>query len=154
MQKTLDRCFSLKDENLVRSFDQLSSLVDGDSVWLFRAVELLDLNPHVQAYSTHFPRIVAVFDVPKDHDEFFLMGKSMQVRPRLPGSHNPNPNVVEIVKRIAESCRARHPVSVTLARGHGLIYFEPLLTGGETLSDVNTLFCIAKKMRQELTQEV
>lgn len=154
LQKTLDSCFSLKDKRLVRSFGQLSSLVDGDSVWLFRTVELLDLNPHAQSSSTHFSRIVALFDIPTDHDAFFVLDKSLQASSRLPGSKSPDPQVREIAKRIAKACQARHPLSVTLTRGQGLIYFEPLVTGGETIRDVNALYCIAKHLGQELSGNV
>jgi len=154
LQKTLDIYFTLKDEGLVRSFDQLSSLVGGDSIWIFRAVELLDLNPHAQSQSTHFPRIAALFGISANHDEFFILDKSMQPRQRLPRSTQTNPNVTEITMQIAKSCSARHPLSVTLTRGHGLIYFEPLVTGGETISDVNSLYCIAKKMCEKLSGNV
>jgi hypothetical protein len=150
LQKTLDSRFSLKDENRVRSFGQLSSLIDGGSMWFFRAVELLDLNPHARSYSTHFPRIAALFKVSQDYEEFFVLGRSLQAIQKLPGSSPPNPDVVEITKRIAAECHARHPLSVTLARGHGLIYFEPLVTGGEKMRDLHALYCIAKKMREEL----
>jgi hypothetical protein len=150
LQKTLDSCFSLKDKNLVRSFDRLSSLIDGGSIWLFRAVELLDLNPHGQSYSTHFPRIAALFEVSAGYDEFFLLDKSMRARQRLPEPDDVDAGVVEITKKIAASCNARHALSVTLAHGHGLIYFEPLVTGGETISDVAVLYGIAKNMRAEL----
>jgi hypothetical protein len=154
LQKTLDSCFLLKDKGLVRSFGQLSSLVDGESNWLFRAVELLDLNPHAQSYSTHFSRIVALFDILTDHDEFFVLNKSMQASQKLPRSKSPNPMIIEITKRIAKSCKARHTLSVTLTCGHGLIYFEPLTTGGETISDVSSLYCIAKNMSEKLSGNV
>jgi len=154
LQKTLDTFFSLKDDGLVRSFGQLSSLVEGESIWLFRAVELLDLNPHAQSYSTHFPRIVALFGNSTEHEEFFVLDKSMQTRQRLPGSKSPNIKVSEIAKQTAVSCKARHPLSVTVTRGHGLIYFEPLVTGGETISDVNSLYCIAKNMCERLSGDV
>jgi hypothetical protein len=154
LQKTLDSCFSLKDEGLVRRFGQLSSLVDGESIWLFRAVELLDLNPHAQSYSTHYARIVALFDVSTDHEAFFVLDRSMQASQRRPGSKAPNPDITEIAKRIATSCEARHALSVTLTHGHGLIYFEPLVTGGETLSDVHSLYCIARNMGEKLSGDV
>lgn len=154
LQKTLDNCFSLKEEGLVRSFEQLSSLVGGDSIWLFRAVELLDLNPLAQSQSTHFPRIAALFDISVNYDEFFIMDRSMQPRQRLPESTLTNPNVAEITKQIAKSCDARHALSVTLTRGHALIYFEPLLTGGETVNDVNSLYCIAQKLYEKLSGKV
>jgi hypothetical protein len=154
LQKTLDASFSLKDTGLVRSFGQLSSLVNGESIWLFRAVELLDLNPYAQSYSANFSRIVALFDISTDLDEFFILGKSMQVMQRRPGSDSPSSRVIEITKRVSTTCKARHPLSVTLTHGHGLIYFEPLVTGGETLSDVNSLYCIAKQLHSELSGNI
>lgn len=152
LQKTLDDSFSLPGEGLVRRFGQLSSLVDGGKVWIFRAVELLDLNPHAQSQSTHFARVAALFEVPGAHDEFFVLDRSGRATPRLPGADAPHVAIAETSRRIAESCEARHTLSVTLAHGHGLIYFEPLVTGGETLKDVQSLYCIAKRMREELTQ--
>ncbi len=151
VQKRLDRSFSLKQEGLVRSFGQLSSLVDGGSIWLFRAVELLDLNPHAQSCSTHFTRVVALFDVPTGRNEFFVLDQTLpQVRPMLPGKYRPSPEVVQATRRIAGSHHARHPLSLTLSRSCGLIYFEPLVTGGETIHDVNALYGIARDLREEL----
>ena len=149
LQKTLDSCFSLKHTNLVRSFAQLSSIIDGGSIWLFRAVELLDLNPHARSYSTHFPRIAALFNVSTNHDEFFILGKSMNAEQKLPDSGMPSSDLTDITKQIAASCNTRHPLSITFTHGHGLIYFEPLITGGETLSDIECLYCIAKKMHEK-----
>jgi hypothetical protein len=154
LQKTLDSCFTLEAKGLVRSFGQLSSIVEADPTWLFRAVELLDLNPHAQSQSAHFSRIVALFDISVKHNEFFILDRSTQPKQRLPGSTLTDRNITEITKQIAKSCSARHPLSVTLARGHGLIYFEPLMTGGETLSDVNSLYCIAKKMCEKLSGNI
>lgn len=155
LQKTLDICFSLKEEGLVRSFGQLSSIVDGGSIFLFRAVELLDLNPHAQSFSTHFPRIAALFDISTTFiAEFFILDKSMQAHQRLPGPESPNFEVIRISRQIAQSCKARHPLSVTLVRGRGLIYFEPLVTGGETMSDIASLYCIAHKMREQLSNDI
>jgi len=155
LQKKLDDCFSLEAKGLVRSFAQLSSIVDGGRVCLFRAVELLDINPHAQSYSTHYPRIAAVFDMPtRLSDAFFVLDKTMRVNQRLPETEPPNSDGVETLKRIAQSCEARHSLSVTFAHGHGLIYFEPLVTGGETMSDVNSLYCIAQKMCEHPSSDV
>ena len=151
IQKTLDSCFSIKNGGVVRSFGQLSSIVFGESIWIFRTVELLDLNPHSQSYSTHFSRIAVLFNILTDHDEFFILNKSGHANQRLPGSKLPDPHIAGLVKRSAVSCEARHPISVTLTGGYGLIYFDPLVTGGETKSDINSLYCIAKDMREKLS---
>lgn len=148
LQKTLDCCFSLKQESMVRSFGQLSSPVEKESIKLFRTVELLDLNPHARSNSTHFSRIAALFKIPKIYEEFFILDKSMQARRRIPDSRPINPDVLQQSKQIAAECEARHTLSVTLGSGYGLIYFEPIVTGGETMSDVNCLYCIAKSLRK------
>jgi hypothetical protein len=151
LQKRLDKCFALNKKNLVRSFDQLSSIIDGGPVLLFRAIELLDLNPHAQSDSTHFTRIIALFDITVEHDEFFILGKSMQIMKILPGSDTPNPVITKMLKQIVKSCNARHSLSITIRRGQGLIYFQPLVTGGETINDINSLFCIAKSIHEEFS---
>jgi len=149
LQKSLDDFFSLKHLSLVRSFAQLSSIIDAGPIWLFRTVELLDLNPLARSYSTHFSRIAALFKVSTNHEEFFILKKSMHAIQKLPRSKTLNNELTDIIKPITVSCNARHPLSVTLVNGHGLIYFEPLITGGETISDIECLYCIAKKMYEE-----
>ena len=66
IQARLDASFTLEG-GLIRSFSQLSSLVDGRGIWIFRAVELLDLDQHAKSYVTHFNRIVALFDISASH---------------------------------------------------------------------------------------
>jgi hypothetical protein len=151
VQEMLDRCVALDEEGLTRSFGQPSTLVDGGSIWLFRAVELLDLSRYGQARSAHFPRIAALFDSSSERDEFFVLDRAGRAVGRVPGSKSPDPDVIEMAKRAANSCKARHALSVTLRRGHGLVYFEPLVTGGETRDDIDSLYCIAKRMREALS---
>ncbi|MGA7305452.1 MAG: hypothetical protein WBW88_11280 [Rhodothermales bacterium] len=149
IQKTLDDCFKLGEGGFIRTFGQLSSIVDGGSIRLLRAIELLDLNPRGQSSSTHFARIAALFEIGTRHDSFFVLSKSKEVRPRLGGSTAVDSAVAQAARRIAAACNARHALSVTLAQGHGLIYFEPVVTGGENRSDVESLYCIAEKMQEE-----
>jgi len=145
----LDRCFSLNQTNLIRSFAQISSIIDAGPIWIFCAVELLDLYPHAKSYSTHFPRIAALFEVSSRYDAFFLLDISGQISQKLSDSKLPNSKLVDITKQTASFCHARHPLSVTLTTGYGLIYFETLVTGGETLSDIECLYCISKKMNEK-----
>jgi hypothetical protein len=152
LQKRLDKAFPLEGKGLARSFSRLSSIVDGGSVWIFRAIELLDLNPHAQAYTTHHHRVAALFDVPPGYAEFFLLDKSRQARTLLPGAAAPGREVTGLVRRLAAFCKVRHTLSVTLAGRYGLIYFEPLVAGGETLEDVESLYCLAIRMRDALAK--
>jgi hypothetical protein len=120
-------------------------------VWIFRAVELLDLDPYGTPPTTHYHRIAATFHIPDSaHNEFYMLDKNGQAHGMMPGYTPPDPWVVEMSKKIARSCDARHPLSVTLARGRGVIYFEPFVVGGETISDVKALYCIAKSLHENL----
>ena len=152
LQKTLDSCFSLKQEGIVRSFGQISSLVEKESINFFRTIELLDLNSHARSPNTHFTRIAALFKIPDAYEEFFVLDKSMQASRRILATRPINPNVIEKSKQIAAHCKTRHALSVTLGSGYGLIYFEPLVTGGETMSDVNCLYCFASSMQKALSE--
>lgn len=155
LQQTIDSCFSLKEKGMVRSFGQLSSIIDGKTFWLFRAVELVDLNSHVQSNSTHYTRIAVLFDIPETvHDVYFVLDKSLRVSPKWPGSEPSDTVVIKKLNRIAQSCGMRHPLSVTFSCGHGLIYFEPLVTGGEKMDDIQSLYCIAQAMYGQLAADV
>jgi hypothetical protein len=112
-------------------------------------VELLDLNPGTKAYSTHFTRIIALFRITTDVNEFFGLNKSLQITQKISGSDTLSPDVETVTKHITLSCNAPHNISITFAHGHGLIYFEPMITGGESLQDIECLYCIAKKMHVE-----
>ncbi len=149
---TLDRCFPLQENGLIRSFEQLSSIIDAGPVRMFSAVELLDLNPHAQASSTHFSRIAALFKAPEEFDEYFLLNRAGQVNTILPAGKSPAAHITELTREAATTSRAEHTLSVTLKNGYGLIYLEPLVTGGETLTDIEALYSIARKMHQTLSQ--
>ncbi len=152
IQQTLDLYFSLEDPGVVRSFCQLAGIVDGDTVRLFRAIELLDLSPHSSASSTHFSRIAALFEVSTEYDDFFLLDASLKPTRRWSGSPKPDPRAVTLAKKAATASSPRHTLSITLTHGHGLIYFEPLITAGETQGDLDCLYEIARQMHYHLSE--
>ena len=149
LQKTLDSAFSLSN-NLVRSFGQLRDIAEEDGVFVFRAVELLDLNPHAQSDNTHFPRVISLFDVPSDYYEFFMLDCSMSLHNKIPHSKEIDVRIRKSCQNVVTSLRPRHTLSVSLSQGKGLVYFEPRVTGGETLADVNMLYDLAKAFRNDL----
>lgn len=150
LQTILDQSFSLETKGVVRSFGELAPPIKGEGIWLFRTVELLDLNPSCQSYSTHFSRIAALFEVPAGYDHFFLLDKSMQARQLLANADPIDPALLESAKLAYVACHAHHPLSITLAGGYALLYFEPLVTGGENLTDIESLYCLARGLQQEL----
>jgi hypothetical protein len=151
LQALLDERFALEGEGLVRSFGQVASVVEGDGVRLFRAVELLDLNPYAQADSTHFARIAALFGVPASLDAFFLVERDGRTRSRFGGAGPSDAALVEVVRQTVAACGGRHPLSVTFAGGSGLVYFEPRVTGGENAEDISALYAIAMQVREGLS---
>ena len=152
VQRILDHYFALEDPGVVRSFGQLASLVEGEKVRLFRTIERLDLNPPSSASATHFPRLAALFDVSTEYDDFFLLDASLNPTRRGSGAPKPDPRAVTLVKKVATACNPRHTLSITLTHGHGLIYFEPVVTGGETERDLQCLYQIARQLQQQLSE--
>ncbi|MFW6198629.1 MAG: hypothetical protein ACOC5E_02275 [Acidobacteriota bacterium] len=150
VQTTLDRCFGLEADGLVRTFGQLSSVVDAGPVRIFRTVELLDLNPHGRASNPHHPRIAALFSVPEGREEFFVMDPSGEVRTILPDAGAPAADVAAATRRALDACGARYPVSVTVASGHAVVYLIPP-TGRDTQGDIDAIHCIARSLRTQLT---
>lgn len=153
VQNVLDDCFSLHENGLVRSFGQISSVVDGGAIRLFRSVELLDLNPAGTSQSTHLPRIAALVDVADQDSASFVLDRSGRASPLIPGSEPVDSGIPNIVSRIAVASSARHGLTVTMAKGKMLVYLNPLVTGGETAADVESLYSIAKRLRDELGPE-
>jgi hypothetical protein len=147
LQETLDKCFSLEGDGIVRSFGRVSSVVDGGSIRLFRTVELLDLNPHGTSQSTHFTRTAALFDVSPDYTECFVLDTAGTANCLLPGAEAVAPDLADACRRIAASCGARHDLFVSMERGKGLLYLSPLVTGGESMDDLGSLYCMSERMR-------
>lgn len=153
IEHILDHYFALQDDpGVVRSFGQISPIVDGGTVRLFRTVELLDVSPHSTASSTHFSRFVALFEVSTEFDDFFLLDAALHPTRRWADFPKPDPRAVTLAKKAATAYNPRHTLSITLTHGHGLIYFEPLVTGGESLDDLHCLYEIARQLHQQLSE--
>jgi hypothetical protein len=150
VQDILDRCFQLEQSGLVRSFSRISEVVQADGVWIFRAIELLRLRPSGNSRRDYSNRLAAVFAVDSSHQEFFLLDRSGQAVSRVPGAQPPDAAVTEVVQEAVRSCDAKHPLSVTLSDGQALIYFRPLIVGGEKPADIDAIYCLAREMGRKL----
>lgn len=150
LELLLNDSFQLRERKLARRFGQLASIVDGGDVLMFRSVEALDLSQYGVPMVTHHPRVCASFQVEQNLDEFFLLLPDGQVQSRIAARGPVSSKAVEAVAGVAASCGASHAISVSLAAGQGLIYFEPKVVGGEKLVDVETLYCMATALTMSL----
>ena len=154
LENSLAQCVRFDIAGIVREFGQLSAPVDAGGVQMFRAVELIDLSPNTQPDSTHFSRIAACFEISNEYDEYFLLRHSQGVSNLHPVLDTPDSNAVRVASDIALACEARHTLSITLRNGKGLVYFEPIVTGGENKADIEALHCIAKGMKDAYAKPV
>ncbi|MBR9882878.1 MAG: hypothetical protein GYB21_04125 [Oceanospirillales bacterium] len=150
LQHCLDTAFALPQSDAVRSFGELSCVVDAGKAWLFLTVELLDLRRYGQTGSTHFARMAAVFKVSADLDAFFLIDMHGKVINRITQEPEVLPRVATAAHEAMREAGAGHTLSVTLANGYGLVYFEPLATGGEEPADLEALCKIALSLHARL----
>jgi hypothetical protein len=144
----LDSALGFEEEGLVRAFDRVQDIVhQGDSVALFRAVELLDLSPYGTAQSTHFSRVGVTFEVSGEHDVFVLVSPNLMIQSRL-GSERAGPEkTVELIRSLFSERPPRCPLSITLKRGRGLVYLEPYVTGSVKAEDLDYLVVAGQSLR-------
>jgi hypothetical protein len=148
----LDSALSLEQPGLVRSFDRIRDIVyDQDTIALFRTVELLDLNPHGTSESTHHSRVAVTFEVPQQHDLFALVSPDLGCRSRLGSASGVPEEAVGMIRNALQGRPPRCPLSVTLKRGRGLVYLEPLVTGSVRSEDLDYLIAVGRAIRKEFT---
>jgi hypothetical protein len=144
----LDEALGFDEPGLVRSFGQVRDIVyDRESVQLFRTVELLDLNRYGTSQSTHYSRVAVTFEVSPDLELFALVSPDLRCQSRLGSDSSVPQEPVTVIRSVLENQRPRCPLSVTLKRGRGLIYLEPLVTGNVRPEDLEYLIAIGRGLR-------
>ncbi len=129
LEDQLDRAFEIEDPGCVRTFGQVRDIVSLPSCKLFRAVELIDLNPHASADSSHHARVAVVFPCTSERSGIFCIGSDLDVRQRYPRDCDDAPARLSDLFPQAGIASPPHPLSLTLMRGNGLAYLEPAVTG-------------------------
>jgi len=150
LEERLTRLFDFDRTMMVRSFGQLKNIVKDGDILIFNGVELLSLTPLTRSNNTHFSRIAALFPISGKHSGFFDVDKSGAIISRVPGEIRPDENTAQIVKRTVAEAGARHSLSATFKGGYGLIYFEPLVTGGENIADLDCLLRLTRLLKSAL----
>lgn len=131
LEREVNSCVALEEPGLARAFDRFRDLVSLNGGKLFRAVELLDLNPWGDTENTHQARTAVFFDAPHYPAGIFSVTPTLAVEQRYPR----NQSAANQVRALLERASVRPPpcpLSLTLMRGHGLAYLEPTMVGSLT----------------------
>ncbi|MGH2779880.1 MAG: hypothetical protein ACRDLA_00390 [Thermoleophilaceae bacterium] len=146
LEEELTETFRLSGDRRVRAFSRVRDVVSDGRVRLFKCVELLDLSPWGESQNLHFPRIAVLFPVDPRcaHWALYHSGGS---RPKsaAPGSFA-YPPVSREMEAVLAAHPPGHPLSVTLARGQGLAYLEPLRVGSEQEEELRYLLQLGRML--------
>jgi hypothetical protein len=138
LEARVNACVALDDANLTRTFSRFGDIVSLGRGTLFRAVELLDLNPYGRADYANRSRVGVWFRCPFQHEGFFLVTPALGVHQRYPEE----PDHTEDVRGRLEAARVAPPpctLSLTLMRDHAVAYLEPTVTGTVTAAHLDYL---------------
>ena len=84
LETDLNAALALEEPGLARTFGQVRDVVKLDGSTLFRAAELLDLNPWAEAETSHHARTAVFFDAPDAPSDIFSITPDLDVRQRYP----------------------------------------------------------------------
>lgn len=151
LSEILDTTFELDRPGLVRTFSGIRDVVDcGDTVALFRGVELLDLNVHGSADHSHHARVAVTFETSGDDDLFLLIDPDARCRSVLGRTLDPDLETLTAIREVVEGRPPRCPLSLTLRSGRGLLYLEPTVTGSVKPEDLEYLMRTARMLKSKL----
>lgn len=145
LERQLDRAFEISEPGCARAFSQVRDIVCLPIGKLFRAVELIDLNPHASAESPHHARAAVVFPGTPEWSGVFHVTSDLRVHQRYPREPDPATDRLPGLLRQVGIALPPHPLSLTFMRGQGLAYLEPTLTGSITETHLTYLSDLAER---------
>lgn len=128
LEARVNDCVVLEEPNLVRSFSRLGDVVTLIHGAMFRAVELLDLNPYGRAEYVNRSRVAVWFPCRQKIEGIFTVSPALEIYQRYPEE----PARIDALRAFLEAARVEAPpcmLSLTLMRGQGVAYLEPAVTG-------------------------
>ena len=151
LQRAIDYAFELSAPANRRFFDIRDIATDGN-VTLFRLSEALVLDGENREHDAPVPRIAATFSAPVETDVFLLYSRRLKMKNLHPDGRIPeeDPHFPTLQETIAER-PLPYALSVTLARGRGLIYLVPRQAQALTDGDLEFLFGTAKRIERAFT---
>lgn len=146
LEQGLQQAFRIEKPGCVRAFDQPRDIVSIPGGTLFRAVELLDLNPHNSVYDSHHARVAVFLPHAPPWAGIFLVMPNLEVRQRFPTEGASNAERVAALLEEARAPRPPHPLSLTFMRGRGLAYLRPTVVGSVDAADLAYLTDLADRL--------
>jgi hypothetical protein len=149
LEESLENAFDFGEVGLTRTLGRIRDIVRGEKgLVIFRATELLDLNPHGATEFAHHGRIAVSFPTVSEGELFVVVSPQLHYDNRHPTrtDYNGDPTF-RVLKRVLERKPPPHTLSVTVTRGRVLLYLEPLVTGSEKPEDLKYLFRLARALR-------
>ena len=146
LEDQLERAFEIEDAGCVRAFSQVRDIVCLPSGKLFRAVELIDLNPHASPDSPHHARVAVIFPCASERSGIFHIGSDLGVHQRYPREDDPVSARFPDLSPQVGIAPPPHPLSLTLMRGNGLAYLEPAVTGSMAETHLTYLADLAERL--------
>ena len=130
---------------------KIKDIVGDGEIFLFRCIELLDLNPYGTPEITHQNHICLSFDVPQEIDLFFIMDKNGNQSNLYPkGKEIEKDEYFKEIKHTIHNNLHRNSVTISFRGGRALLYTNPLVTGGEAEEDIEYLVFLARSIKSKL----
>lgn len=145
LELQLERTFGIEDAGCARAFSQLRDIVCLPRGRLFRAVELMDLNPHGSVHDPHHARAAVIFPAEPEWSGVFAVTSDLSVHQRYPRENGPATAQLPRLFRQAGISSPPQPLSLTFMRGQGLAYLEPAVTGSVTETHLTYLADLAER---------
>lgn len=146
LERQLDRAFGIEEPGVTRTFGQVRDIVSLPAGKLFRAVELLDLNPHGSRESSHQSRTAILFEGVPEWSGVFHVTPELGVQQRYPlGNDDETDRLRQLLEGVGVSSPP-HALSLTFQRGHGIAYLEPAVTGSVTEAHLTYLVDLAGRL--------
>jgi hypothetical protein len=146
LERELSGGFELRESACRRAFSRIRDVVFLDCGELFRAVELLDLSPHGTTENSHRARTAVRFPAGSAPAGIFHVAPDLEVHQRYPrNDRSCAGDVAGLLRRAGIGCPP-HPLSLTLVRGQGVAYLEPLVTGSLKEDHLSYLADLASRL--------
>jgi hypothetical protein len=119
---------------------------------LFRAVELIDLNPHASVEASHHARAAVLFPGAPEWSGIFHVTSDLAVHQRYPRERGPAAvGIPRLFERVGAAAPP-HTLSLTFMHGQGLAYLEPAITGSVTEAHLKYLADIAARFSSHFSE--
>ncbi len=151
LEAQLNQRHAIKENGFLRTFMKIRDIIGDGDIFLFRGIELLDLNPYGNPETSHQNHIYISFDVPEEIDLFFIMDKNGKV-----SNLYPKDKVVEKdeyfkkIRPVIQNQIYKKSITISLRGGKALINTNPLVTGKETEEDLEYLLVCGRAIKSKL----